>query len=112
MYLSAETLDDLMLKVLRALLAARSTTVAATRGTTRERTGVLLRLKNPRARLSRTSRRTQIFSCIGELAWYLAKSDRLDFISYYIPRYRNESNDGRTVSGAYGRRIFNNAGNL
>ncbi|MGN7727132.1 thymidylate synthase [Luteimonas sp. 22616] len=110
MYVSADTLDDLLHKVLSDLLRSRGSAVSASRGATRERSGVLLRLRNPRARLSRTSRRTQVFSCVGELAWYLAKSDRVKFISYYIPKYREDSEDGLTIPTAYGPRIFSNNG--
>jgi thymidylate synthase len=38
--------------------------------------------------------------------WYLAGSRALDFIEYYVPRYREESEDGKTVHGAYGPRLF------
>jgi thymidylate synthase len=38
--------------------------------------------------------------------WYIAGSRDLDFIEYYVSRYREESEDGRTVYGAYGPRLF------
>lgn len=38
--------------------------------------------------------------------WYLAGSNKLDFISRYIPPYKDESKDGTTVHGAYGPRLF------
>jgi thymidylate synthase len=38
--------------------------------------------------------------------WYLAKSDRLAFIRYYIPEYKKYSDDGKTLYGAYGPRLF------
>jgi thymidylate synthase len=43
---------------------------------------------------------------LGELLWYLAKSKDLKFITYYLSRYRKESEDGRTVYGGYGPRFF------
>ncbi len=36
----------------------------------------------------------------------LAKTNSLEFISYYLSRYQDESEDGRTVYGAYGPRLF------
>jgi thymidylate synthase len=36
----------------------------------------------------------------------LAKTNDLDFIKYYIPEYRYASDDGKTVYGGYGPRLF------
>jgi len=83
----------------------------AARGGTRELRSVLLKLSNPRARLSHTEKKGKIFSALGELLWYLAKSNDLEFISYYLDQYRKESEDGATVYGAYGPRLFNKRGN-
>jgi thymidylate synthase len=63
-------------------------------------------LTQPRARLSRTESRGKIFSCLGELLWYLAGSDDLTFIRYYLSHYVNESDNGRTIHAAYGPRLF------
>jgi thymidylate synthase len=38
--------------------------------------------------------------------WYLSASDTLDFIQHYIRDYHQFSDDGRTLNGAYGPRIF------
>jgi thymidylate synthase len=106
MYLKANTLDDLLHRVLSRLLSRRGKGITASRGATLERTGVLLHLSNPRARLSRTARRSQIFSCLGELMWYLAGSNSVKFIDYYVPAYKQESIDGKTIPSAYGPRLF------
>src|SRR5687767_7008309 len=71
MYLTAKTLDDLMHNVLERLLRSRNR-VAGTRGATRELNGVLLKIANPRARLSRSVSRGKVFSGLGELMWYLS----------------------------------------
>lgn len=105
MHISADTLDDLLRRVLPRLLE-RGSRITASRGKTTELTGVLLNLSNPRARLSRAENRRIFFSCLGELLWYLNGSRALDFIEYYVSRYRDESEDGRTVYGAYGPRLF------
>jgi thymidylate synthase len=109
MYISAQTLDDLLLRVLTALLKSK-TRIEPSRGPATELTGVLLKITNPRARLSRTEGRGLLFSCIGELLWYLAKSNSLRFITYYAPKYSLDSDDGRTLYGAYGPRLFNMRG--
>jgi thymidylate synthase len=108
MYLTAETLDDLLLKVYRRLLRKRgSSDITPTKGPATEFNGVLLQIKNPRARLSRTERKSTLFSCLGEFLWYLAGSDKVDFIEYYIRGYDKYSDDGETIYGAYGPRLFN-----
>lgn len=42
------------------------------------------------------------------MCWYLRGTNRLDIISYYSRRYRQFSDDGMTLYGAYGRRLFTN----
>lgn len=105
MYISANTLDDLLRRVLTRLLDSRNR-VRASRGGTSEITGALLQLSNPRARLSRSEVKRVLSSCLGELLWYLAGSRDLRFIEYYVSHYAKESDDGVTVHGAYGPRLF------
>jgi thymidylate synthase len=104
-FFSAETLDDIMRYVIEAVLS-RGGRIAPSKGYARELIGVLLEITNPRARLSRTETRGKLFSALGELCWYLAKTNRLDFIEYYIPKYA-ESADGEVILGGYGPRLFN-----
>ena len=107
MYLSAETLDDLLLKLYKHLLRKRgSSDINPTKGPATEINGALLQIKNPRARLSRTEKKGTLFSCLGELLWYLAGSNKVDFIKYYIQNYDEYSDDGKTIYGAYGPRLF------
>lgn len=49
--------------------------------------------------------RGRIYSCIGELCWYLAASNKVEDIFYYIPRYAEEDENG-IVHGGYGPRLF------
>ena len=103
-HLSAHTLDD----VLRAAIEeikARGEPIRPSKGSAVELFGILLEIKEPRARLSRTETRGKLFSSLGELCWYLAKSKELSFISYYIPRYK-EFADGDELFGGYGPRLF------
>lgn len=101
----ADSLDDLLAKVYRQILS-RGTLIDPTKGSAHEIYGVLLRLSAPRLRLSRTESRGLLFSCLGELVWMLAGSNALNFIEHYIGAYRDLSDDGRTVHGAYGPRMF------
>jgi len=80
--------------------------VEATKGKSFEEFGVLLELRNPRARISRSEIKGTPYSCLGELCWYLSGSDELAPIQYYIPMYSESSDDDQTVHGAYGPRIF------
>jgi thymidylate synthase len=106
MYISAPTVDDLLRRVIENLFDSNNR-IKPSRGAATELTGVLLEVTNPRARISRTETKGKLFSCLGELFWYLAKTDDLSFIAHYLSHYREESDDGRTVYGAYGPRLFN-----
>lgn len=105
MYLAADSLDDLLFKAYKQILA-RGTAIKPSKGDAREISGVLLKLSAPRVRLSRSESRGLLFSCLGELLWILAGSNRLDFIQHYIPRYDEFSDDRKTIYGAYGPRLF------
>ena len=106
MFYTAETLDDLLYDVLKDLIDLPFD-ITASRGTSSEVFGVLLKLTNPRARISRTETKGKPFSALGELLWYLSKDNRLDFIQYYLPKYEDDSEDKETIRGGYGPRIFN-----
>lgn len=110
MFITEETLDDLLRRVFNKLLRSKNH-IKPTRGEAREEIGVLLQITNPRARLSRTEKKGKLFSSLGELLWYLAGTKDLKFITYYVPRYKDESEDGHTVYGGYGPRLFGMEGN-
>lgn len=105
MYIVADSLDDLMHRVLSRLLKKRKS-VKTHRKDAVDIIGALLRIRNPADRLSRTEQRGRLFSAIGELFWYLAKSDQADFITYYIPGYAKEAEEDGHIHGAYGPRLF------
>jgi thymidylate synthase len=110
LYLAADSLDDLLFKVYKQILR-RGTAIRPSKGPAREITGVLLKLSTPRVRLSRSESRGLLFSCLGELLWILAGSNRLDFIQHYIPGYDQFSDDKKTIYGAYGPRLFGESPN-
>jgi thymidylate synthase len=110
MFISQETLDDALLEAYPTLLKRSTDTVVATRGETAEVIGALIEITNPRSRLSRSETRGKLFSSLGELLWYLSKDNRLDFIEPYVSRYRDETEDGETVYGGYGPRLFGQRG--
>ncbi|HCR54348.1 MAG TPA: thymidylate synthase [Cytophagales bacterium] len=99
-----KTLDDVMRQLIGELLK-NGTQVTASRGDTLEFQGILLEIENPRARYSRTETKGKPFSGLGELCWYLAKNNNLDFIQYYLSGYKDEA-DGSVIKGGYGPRLF------
>lgn len=108
MFIQEDTLDDLLHSVFRKLLKSKNR-VSPTKGSNREEIGVLLKIKSPRARMSRTEQRSTLGSCLGESLWYLSGSAELDFIEHYIPSYREFCKlppDATISDGAYGPRLF------
>lgn len=105
MNIVADSLDDLMNKSLQRIIK-KGYSISPSKGDALELTGVLLTLKNPRMRVSQSVARGVLTSCLGELLWYLAGSNRLDYIKYYIGLYGKSSDDRKTIYGAYGPRIF------
>ncbi len=107
-YARANSLDDLMRAVFKRLLSPRSGNfkVSSRKGNSTEIFGALLELTDPRARLGRSMGRARVFSPLGELIWYLSASNSLEFIRYYIRDYYKFSDDGTTLNGAYGPRLF------
>lgn len=102
---SGKTLDDVIRSVIEEI-KLHGDRIYPTKGEAVELTGVLLEVTDPRARLSRTETRGKLYTCLGELCWYLAKTNDLSFISYYIPPYK-EVADGDEIFGGYGPRLFN-----
>lgn len=105
MHFCEESLDDLLREVFEHFLKNKYPLIEATKGRSYEAFGVLLELRNPRARLSRSELKGTPYSCIGELCWYLSGSNKLADISYYIKSYSKYSDDGETIHGAYGPRL-------
>ena len=110
MYFKASTLDDLLRRVIDRLISTKSErnrySIGPKKGPAVELVGVCMKLTNPRARLSRTASRGMVFSSLGELAWYLSKTNNLEQIRYYINRYGDYSDDNVTLYGGYGPRLF------
>jgi thymidylate synthase len=105
--IEAATVDDVLRKAYEAILDSGSETTS-TRGKNRELIAVQLLISDARARISRTEARATLQTALGELLWYLAKSDDIEFIKYYAPRYPEhvKVEEGHVVA-AYGPRLFN-----
>lgn len=99
----AESLDDLLRGAIEAVFE-RGEPVAARKGQNLELRGVMLQLTKPRARLSRSVSRGKVFSALGELLWYLGGTNATEFITYFIPAYKEFDEDG-VIFGGYGPRL-------
>jgi thymidylate synthase len=68
----------------------------------------LLELGNPRARhLHLEGRKNNIFATFAEVFWVLAGDEKIDpYLSYFLPRAVDFSDDQETWRGAYGPRIY------
>ncbi len=93
MEITGESLDSVLIDLYDQLLRHGKPN-EGTRGSTREMLGVSLRIFKPRARLSRSESRGKPFSALGELLWYLAASDKLEFIRPYLKEYEKDAVDG------------------
>jgi thymidylate synthase len=67
-------------------------------------------LDNPKARhLSLVGRKNNIFATIAETFWVFAGSNKIDpYLSFFLPRAKDFSDDGETWRGGYPERIFAN----
>lgn len=109
MFITALTLDDLLQKAIKKVLK-KGVPIESGKGSSKEIIGVMLELQNPLARLSRSETKGKVFSGLGELLWYLSEKNNLEFIAYYIPKYRDATDDGETVYGGYGPRFHDKRG--
>lgn len=55
-------------------------------------------------------RKFSLAYAIGELTWYLSASNDLEHMKYYALQYSNFSDNGESLYGAYGPRIFRKRG--
>lgn len=108
MLIREKSLDDVLIKLYNKLIKSKNI-IKSSKGINREILGVYIELTDPRARLSRSEAREVIFSSMGEFLWYMTKDNSLEFIEYFIPKYR-KSADGKIINGGYGKRIFDKNG--
>lgn len=105
-----DSIDNLLREALQKIMEVGAK-VNSSKGPNTEIRGVNFKLTNPRYRLSASVIRGKAYSPFGELFWYLSGKDDLKHIEYYIKKYRDYSDNGETLYGAYGKRIFDNNAN-
>lgn len=106
MFIEADTIDDLLMRTFKHLKQHPVSMNNLNGEISYEDIGILLKLNNPRSRLSITETKGKVFSAIGELCWYLAGSNELNFIEPYIKKYKDYALEDGTINGAYGPRLF------
>ena len=69
---------------------------------------VFLELENPKSRhLYLEGRKNNIFATIAETFWVFSGEDKIDpVLSFFLPRAKDFSDDGKTWRGAYGPRFY------
>lgn len=100
----ARNVDTLLPTLCRDLLAADE--VGSRAGRTRELMHVGITLENPWEReLLTPGRKPSLAAQIAETMWILAGRDDVEWLTHYLPRAAEFSDDGATWRGAYGRRL-------
>ncbi|MDN3607698.1 thymidylate synthase [Kaistella yonginensis] len=110
MCIEENSLDDIVRSLL-IKIKDDGTKQKNSKGENTEILGVYVKLTNPLNRISLSFEKQIFVSPLGEFFWYMSGSNNLDFIKYYIPKYKDFSNDNMTLNGAYGARLFDN-GNI
>ena len=82
MYIEEQSLDDILMRLYNDFSTEKWDYISATKGPNYEKRSVLIKLNNPRSRVSMTEGKGTIFSCLGELIWYLSRSNNLKQIQY------------------------------
>lgn len=69
--------------------------------------GLHIQVKKPwKHVITNKARKMDLRFAIGEFLWFINKSNNLNYMTFYNKRYKNFSDDGHTLHGAYGPRIF------
>ncbi|WP_018984318.1 thymidylate synthase [Salinimonas chungwhensis] len=105
MEIEGESIDEIIRSSL-CILKTQGKENTPTKGKNLELTGVLLTLSDPLNRVSRAESKNTLYSCLGELTWYLSGSEDAEHMIYYLSRYRNYAELDGTVGGAYGPRLI------
>lgn len=110
MEIISDNIDDLINKSI-VMIHSEGNEVSPRGTLVKELIGTKLILKDPRNRISYNPVRNMSLSfAIGEFLWYISGSSDCETISYYNKRYKNFSDDGKSLNGAYGKRIFKSFG--
>ena len=105
--ISGSTLSNTVLQLYNKILQEGEYQASRNGGSTSLR-DVTLEIRNPRSRhLNLVGRNSNIVAMIAETFWVMAGDDKVDpYLSYFLPRAPQYSDDGVTWHGAYGPRMY------
>ena len=106
--IKGQTLNELTVAVMHEVLSGD---VSSSRnGDVHFLNNALLELSNPKSRhVHLEGRKNNIFATIAETFWVMAGADELDpYMSFFLPRAKEFSDNGEDWRGAYGPRIHGN----
>lgn len=99
--------SEALIYSLRKLLKEGST-IAPRGNETKELINTFIEIKHPEQRCYiLPHRKNNIFAQIAETLWMLAGRNDIEWLSYYLPRAPEFSDNGKTWRGAYGPRLRN-----
>ena len=106
--ISGETLNDLTVNIMREVMNGDIS--ESRNGQVHYLNNALLELTNPRSRhVALDGRKNNIFATIAETFWVMAGDKDLDpYMSFFLPRAKDFSDNGEDWRGAYGPRIYAN----
>lgn len=101
-----ESLDSAYPHLLKAILE-EGQEVSPRGMLTKELSPVTITITNPRKRvITHPVRKLNYGFMVGEALWYLSGTDDVNQVSHYNKQWNNYSDDGKTLNGAYGKRLF------
>lgn len=93
---------------LLVMLSQQGEMVMSRGGNTKELTSVSISVSNPTERvLILPYRNNNIFATIAETLWVMSGRNDIEFLSFYLPRAIEFSDDGKAWRAGYGPRIRN-----
>ena len=106
-HIEGKTINELVYNCLDKIIIEGNRT-SSRNGDVSSLYNVFAELENPRSRhLGLAGRNNNIFATIAETFWVFAGHDKVDpFLSFYLPRAVDFSDDGQIWRGAYGPRLY------
>ena len=108
MYIAGRNPQNVFIHLATAIMKDGDTVQARQGVLTKELTGVMVEIEHPCERvICHPHRNNNIFATIAETLWVLGGRNDLKFLSNYLPRAIDFSDDGKTWRGGYGPRLRN-----
>ena len=105
--IKGKTINELVYNCLESIIMKGNRTPSRN-GQVSSLYNVFATIDNPKSRhLGLMGRNNNIFATIAETFWVFAGEDKIDnFLSFFLPRAKDFSDDGKTWYGAYGPRLY------